>query len=148
MTTVRTEALVLRLVQFSMPVLVFASMTCFVARDGAAQAIRSPRVPADPRNMEHCRQMSREFHAAAVEEVAVAGLPDPDRGEVVGAFVVAVAGQDAHELETQLRDRAEQLLAPYKRPRLPCYCEPPPFSGNLRRSHGPGDRRPLAVDPR
>ncbi len=55
---------------------------------------------------------------AAVEEVAVAGLPDADRGEVVGAFVVAAAGQDARELEAQLRERAEQLLAPYKRPRL------------------------------
>ncbi len=55
---------------------------------------------------------------AGVEEVAVAGLPDPDRGEVVGAFVVAAAGQDARELEAQLRDRAGQLLAPYKRPRL------------------------------
>ncbi len=55
---------------------------------------------------------------AGVEEVAVAGLPDPDRGEVVGAFVVAAAGQDARELEAQLRERAEQQLAPYKRPRL------------------------------
>ena len=55
---------------------------------------------------------------AGVEEVAVAGLPDPDRGEVVGAFVVAAAGQDARELEAQLRARAGQLLAPYKRPRL------------------------------
>ncbi len=54
----------------------------------------------------------------AVEEVAVAGLPDPDRGEVVGAFVVAAAGQDAQALEAELRDRAELLLAPYKRPRV------------------------------
>ena len=53
-----------------------------------------------------------------VEELAAAGLPDPDRGEIVAAFVVAAPGQDAAVLEARLRARAEQALAAYKRPKL------------------------------
>jgi malonyl-CoA/methylmalonyl-CoA synthetase len=52
-----------------------------------------------------------------VDELAVAGLPDPDRGEVVAAFVVARAGADPATLEGELRARAERELAAYKRPR-------------------------------
>lgn len=54
---------------------------------------------------------------ADVEEVAVAGMADPDRGESVAAFVVVRAGQDETAVEAQLRARAEAKLAPYKRPR-------------------------------
>jgi len=53
-----------------------------------------------------------------VDELAAAGVPDPDRGEIVGAFVVAGTGQDEAELEARLRARAEAQLAAYKRPRL------------------------------
>ncbi len=78
---------------------------------------------------------------AAVEEVAVAGLPDPDRGEVVAAFVVASAGQEARPLEAELRDRAEQLLAPYKRPRVYRFLPALP-----RNAMGKIDRRALSRD--
>ncbi len=55
---------------------------------------------------------------AGVRECAVAGVPDADLGEKVAAFVVPQADQDATALESHLRKRAEQDLAPYKRPRL------------------------------
>ena len=55
---------------------------------------------------------------AGVHECAVAGLPDPDLGERIAAFIVPRQGQDPAGLETRLRARVEQDLAPYKRPRL------------------------------
>jgi malonyl-CoA/methylmalonyl-CoA synthetase len=53
-----------------------------------------------------------------VEELAISGLPDPDLGEIVAAFVVPRAGQDPAEVETRLRALAAGHLAPYKRPRI------------------------------
>jgi len=55
---------------------------------------------------------------AGVAECAVAGLPDPDLGERIAAFIVPRAGEDTAALEQRLRARAERDLAPYKRPRL------------------------------
>ncbi|HEV8713081.1 MAG TPA: AMP-binding protein [Candidatus Binatia bacterium] len=55
---------------------------------------------------------------AGVAECAVAGLPDPDLGERIAAFIVPRAGEDTAALERRLRARAERDLAPYKRPRL------------------------------
>jgi malonyl-CoA/methylmalonyl-CoA synthetase len=55
---------------------------------------------------------------AGVAECAVAGLPDPDLGERIAAFIVLRAGENAAALEQRLRARAEQDLAPYKRPRV------------------------------
>jgi acyl-CoA synthetase (AMP-forming)/AMP-acid ligase II len=52
-----------------------------------------------------------------VHELAVAGLPDADRGEVVTAFVVARAGTSERDLEARLRELAGAGLASYKRPR-------------------------------
>jgi malonyl-CoA/methylmalonyl-CoA synthetase len=54
----------------------------------------------------------------AVEELAVVGLPDPERGEIVAAFVVPRACEEWGSLERRLRARAEDHLASYKRPRL------------------------------
>jgi malonyl-CoA/methylmalonyl-CoA synthetase len=51
-----------------------------------------------------------------VEELAVAGLRDPDRGEIVAAFIVPAARADPRAIERRLRARAEAALAPYKRP--------------------------------
>jgi malonyl-CoA/methylmalonyl-CoA synthetase len=55
---------------------------------------------------------------AGVEELAVAGLPDADLGEIVGAFIVLRPDETSGVVEERLRDRAERDLAPYKRPRL------------------------------
>jgi malonyl-CoA/methylmalonyl-CoA synthetase len=73
-----------------------------------------------------------------VAELAVAGLPDPDRGELVAAFVVAAAGADTGALEAELRARAERELAPYKRPRRYCFIDELP-----RNALGKIDRRAL-----
>lgn len=53
-----------------------------------------------------------------VHECAVAGVPDPDLGERITAFIVPGEGQDPAGLEARLRTRVERDLAPYKRPRL------------------------------
>jgi malonyl-CoA/methylmalonyl-CoA synthetase len=55
---------------------------------------------------------------AGVAECAVAGVPDPDLGERIAAFIVPRAGEDPATLEQRLRARAAQDLAPYKRPRV------------------------------
>ena len=55
---------------------------------------------------------------AGVRECAVAGVPDADLGEKVGAFIVPQDGQDTAVLEERLRTRLEDDLAPYKRPRV------------------------------
>jgi long-chain acyl-CoA synthetase len=51
-----------------------------------------------------------------VMEAAVAGIPDPKRGETVKAFVVLKAGQSATAEE--IRDFCKARLAPYKVPAL------------------------------
>ncbi|MBI3301736.1 MAG: AMP-binding protein, partial [Deltaproteobacteria bacterium] len=55
---------------------------------------------------------------SGVAECAVVGLPDVDLGERIAAFIVPRMGEDTVVLEQRLRARAEQDLAPYKRPRL------------------------------
>jgi malonyl-CoA/methylmalonyl-CoA synthetase len=71
-----------------------------------------------------------------VVECAVVGVPDPDMGEKVAAFVVARPGEDPGDLETRLRGRAEKELAPYKRPRLYCFTNTLPRNamGKIERS--------------
>lgn len=53
-----------------------------------------------------------------VHECAVVGVPDPDLGERIAAFIVLRDGQEAAVVEASLQARVEQHLAPYKRPRL------------------------------
>jgi acyl-CoA synthetase (AMP-forming)/AMP-acid ligase II len=55
---------------------------------------------------------------SGVAECAVVGVPDTDLGERIAAFIVPRAGEDPATLEKRLRTKAEQDLAPYKRPRL------------------------------
>jgi acyl-coenzyme A synthetase/AMP-(fatty) acid ligase len=55
---------------------------------------------------------------AGVAESAVVGKPDPDRGEIVKAFVVlrpGVGGSD--ELVRELQEHCKRVTAPYKYPR-------------------------------
>ncbi len=54
---------------------------------------------------------------AGVAECAVVGVSDPDLGERIAAFIVPRAGEESTILEQRLRAKAEQDLAPYKRPR-------------------------------
>lgn len=53
-----------------------------------------------------------------VAECAVVGLPDTDLGERIAAFIVPRPDEQVTSLEQRLRAKAEQDLAPYKRPRL------------------------------
>jgi acetyl-CoA synthetase/medium-chain acyl-CoA synthetase len=54
----------------------------------------------------------------AVAEVAVVGKPDPERTEIVKAFVVLAAGFEAGEdLAAELQEHTKAVTAPYKYPR-------------------------------
>jgi len=72
----------------------------------------------------------------AVLESAVVGSPDPDRGNVVKAFVVLRAGQaPSAELVRELQEHCKRVTAPYKYPReIEFVAElPKTRSGKIRR---------------
>ena len=54
----------------------------------------------------------------AVAECGVVGAPDPERGQIVKAFVVLKPGHTGDEaLAKALQDFVKQTIAPYKYPR-------------------------------
>lgn len=73
-----------------------------------------------------------------VEELAIAGVPDADRGELVGAFVIARRDAEPRALEARLRARASEGLARYKQPHLYRFLAELP-----RNAMGKVDRREL-----
>lgn len=72
----------------------------------------------------------------AVIESAVVSSPDPDRGEVVKAFVVLASGATASEqLMQELKQHVKSITAPYKYPRKIEFVTslPKTVSGKIRR---------------
>lgn len=73
----------------------------------------------------------------AVAEVAVVGKPDPERTEIVKAFVVLAAGYDpVRELIVELQEHTKRATAPYKYPREIKFVDelPKTVSGKVRRT--------------
>jgi acetyl-CoA synthetase len=73
----------------------------------------------------------------AVVEAAVVGRADPERTQVVCAFVVLAAGREgSDDLAAELQTHTRELTAPYKYPREIHFVEelPKTISGKIRRS--------------
>ncbi len=72
----------------------------------------------------------------AVLEAAVVASPDPDRGEIVKAFITLRAGTEPSEaLARELQEHCKRVTAPYKYPRAIEFVEslPKTTSGKIRR---------------
>ena len=72
----------------------------------------------------------------AVQESAVVGLPDPDRGQIVAAFVIAAPGfEPGAALAAELQEHVKRITAPYKYPRRIEFVDalPKTVSGKIQR---------------
>jgi acyl-coenzyme A synthetase/AMP-(fatty) acid ligase len=73
----------------------------------------------------------------AVMEAAVVGKPDPERTEIVTAFVILAPGSEASDdLARELQDHVKSVTAPYKYPREIHFVSelPKTISGKIRRT--------------
>jgi acyl-coenzyme A synthetase/AMP-(fatty) acid ligase len=72
----------------------------------------------------------------AVAEAAAVAAPDPERGAVVKAVVVARGAEPSDELARELQDHVKSVTAPYKFPRIVEFADelPRTSSGKLKRA--------------
>jgi acetyl-CoA synthetase len=73
----------------------------------------------------------------AVAEAAVVGKDDPERTQLVTAFILLAAGYEASdELAREIQDHVKRTTAPYKYPRLVYFVDelPKTVSGKIRRT--------------
>jgi len=73
----------------------------------------------------------------AVAEAAVVGKDDPERTQLVTAFVICAAGYEGSDaLAKELQEHVKQTTAPYKYPRLVYFVDelPKTVSGKIRRT--------------
>jgi acyl-coenzyme A synthetase/AMP-(fatty) acid ligase len=73
----------------------------------------------------------------AVAEAAVVGKDDPERTQLVTAFVICAPGYEGSDaLAKELQDHVKQTTAPYKYPRLVYFVDelPKTVSGKIRRT--------------
>ena len=78
----------------------------------------------------------------SVQECAITGVPDEERGFVVKATIVLVKGYEgSEELKTELKEYVKSHTAPYKYPRIIEFVEelPKTISGKIRRAEIRGD---------
>lgn len=78
----------------------------------------------------------------SVQECAITGAPDEERGFVVKATIVLVKGYEpSEELKTELKEYVKSHTAPYKYPRIIEFVEelPKTISGKIRRAEIRGD---------
>ncbi len=67
----------------------------------------------------------------AVKEVAVSGVPDEERGQIVSAFVVVSEGTTPTDaLAEQLKAHVKAIIAPYKYPRSVVFVDQLPKNAN------------------
>lgn len=72
----------------------------------------------------------------AVLECAITAVPDPDRGQIVKATVVAAKGYEPSEaLGIELQNHVKRITAPYKYPRIVEFADelPKTISGKIQR---------------
>lgn len=73
----------------------------------------------------------------AVQECAVVGVPDEERGELVKAWIVLSAGHEGSpDLVAELQNHTKQTTAPYKYPRAVAFTKdlPKTVTGKIRRN--------------
>lgn len=78
----------------------------------------------------------------SVQECAITGVPDEERGFVVKATIVLVSGYEGSEkLKTELKEYVKAHTAPYKYPRIIEFVHelPKTISGKIRRAEIRGD---------
>jgi acetyl-CoA synthetase len=82
----------------------------YVARDD--DVITSSGYRIGPSEIEHCLMGHPNVVMAAV-----VGVPDPERTEIVVAYVVLSGAAEPHDLETDLIDRVRRKVGPYLAPK-------------------------------